>query len=158
MGLADDIENVERDIEGIEGVLSGRYANQSPAIDAMANIARRARRIGFDDYAGYVRSTAVYPDSGTPRMLPFAALGFAEEAGEVSGHVKRFLRGDDGLPGELTDERLEKLRIELGDALWYWFEVCRCAGLDPADVVMANVAKLTARQGRGTIVGEGDDR
>jgi NTP pyrophosphatase (non-canonical NTP hydrolase) len=73
-----------------------------------------------------------------------AALGLAGETGEVVDLIKkaRFT------PGRLgPDEFNFKLDEELGDVLYYWARLCAIHGVDPAEVIRGNIAKLERRWG-----------
>ncbi|MDB4905893.1 MAG: nucleotide pyrophosphohydrolase [Gemmatimonadetes bacterium] len=78
---------------------------------------------------------------GRERLLD-AAMGLSEEAGEVLGLVrKRALAGRD-----VSDDRL---REELGDALWCLAVTAHALGMSLSDVARANQAKLDARHPGG---------
>lgn len=78
-------------------------------------------------------------DHGDHRVgLSHAAMGLAEEAGEVAGVVKRHVGY-----GQPLDR--EKLCRELGDALWYLCRLADEAGIGADEVMSVNVAKLRAR-------------
>lgn len=70
------------------------------------------------------------------------ACGLAEEAGEVLALVRKHV-----LVGKPLDR--ERLREELGDALWCLAATADAAGLSLADVAAANLAKLSARHPDG---------
>lgn len=86
-----------------------------------------------------------WPVVNVPLLLT-AAIGMGSEAGEFSEIVKKALF--QGKP--LNDENLAKLKSELGDVIWYWINGCRALGLDPNEVIAANVAKLSARYPGGS--------
>jgi NTP pyrophosphatase (non-canonical NTP hydrolase) len=100
-------------------------------------------------YADWTITTAKYPGVGTGNMneLAYLDLGIAEEAGEVSGKIKRLLRGE--------DLDMEGIIKELGDVAWYWARLCCALGAEPRDVLNENVCKLSARLKAGTIHGSG---
>ena len=52
-------------------------------------------------------------------------LGISGEAGEVSDHIKKFIRDDDYC---MTPERTDKLLGELGDVLWYVSSIAGAIG------------------------------
>jgi len=125
----------------------------------------------------YQKEAHQFASYGNNPMYP--ALGLAEEAGEACGKIAKFIRKHDGvepLPlknvvdmmvekGELdatypdeVDEFKKNLSKELGDVLWMVAELCTVYGLDLEEVMEENIAKLTDRQNRGVIVGEGDNR
>jgi NTP pyrophosphatase (non-canonical NTP hydrolase) len=84
------------------------------------------------------------------RQLAIMSLGLPGEVGEVVEILKKRLR--DG-----TFDR-EHLKKELGDAAFYLFRLCRAFGLQPSEVLAANIDKLEGRRERGTMRGSGDDR
>jgi len=88
-------------------------------------------------------------DLGHP--INYYFLGLVEEAGEVAGLRKRYLR-DEGN----TDPA--KLTKELGDVLWYVAMIGKQYGISMDDVAVSNIQKLTDRKERGVITGVGDER
>ena len=99
----------------------------------------------------------------------YPALGLSEEAGEVCGKIAKFIRKHGGIDPmtaryelenkvTITDDELKfrkDLSAELGDVMWMLAELCTNYGLDMGEVMAENIAKLTDRQERGVIVGEG---
>lgn len=104
----------------------------------------------FDTYQQLAARTAVYPGQ---RSMEYAALGLANEAGEVAGVVKKFIRDEP----EYQQSR-EQMKKELGDTLWYLSECARTWGLQLSEIAEYNIAKLLDRQDRGVLKGSGDDR
>lgn len=104
-------------------------------------------------YQAKARSTAIYPDLGNNLIYP--VLGLLGEAGEVAEKVKKMVR-DDG--GELSDDRREAIRKELGDVLWYVSQVAAELDSNLDDIAGMNIRKLEDRFNRGKIKGSGDDR
>lgn len=110
------------------------------------------------DLNQYQNEAQVFAVYKTP-LYPFLAL--AEEAGEVCGKVAKHLRKH----GETLFENTQEARItryavakELGDVLW---QVQACAseiGCSLEEIAQMNLNKLSERDLRGVIVGEGDDR
>ena len=68
----------------------------------------------IDTYETTVLGWAKYPNRG--RNIFYPALGLCGEAGEVAEHAKKWHRDDGNC---MTPERLEKVKKELGDVLWY---------------------------------------
>lgn len=66
--------------------------------------------MNFTTYAEQAASTAIYPDRG--RNLPYAALGIADEAGEL-------LEAIGGLLAAGPDTDATAFLKEAGDVLWY---------------------------------------
>jgi NTP pyrophosphatase (non-canonical NTP hydrolase) len=67
-----------------------------------------------------------------------AAAGLAEEGGEVLSHVRKH-----AFQNKPVDK--ERLKIELGDALWCLSMTATCLGLSLSEIAEANQAKLRAR-------------
>jgi NTP pyrophosphatase (non-canonical NTP hydrolase) len=82
-----------------------------------------------------------------------ATFGLAEEAGEVSGKMKRVFRGDSNL-----DELSFEIKKELGDCLWYISQLALRLGYDLEQVAAENLAKLQDRKERNALRGTGDKR
>ena len=101
--------------------------------------------MNFNEYQEEAVKTAIYTD---PIIYP--ALGLGNEAGEVQGKVKKWIRDD-------TFNK-EDIAAEIGDVLWYIAALCRDLEIDMNDVALKNLAKLKSRQERGTIKGSGDTR
>jgi NTP pyrophosphatase (non-canonical NTP hydrolase) len=80
-------------------------------------------------------------------------MGLLEEAGEVAGVFKRFLRGDN-----THEETMQKLEKELGDVLWYLSRVAADNGWTLSSIAQVNLDKLESRFIRKTILGNGDNR
>lgn len=109
--------------------------------------------MNFNDYQQKSRATAKYPVIGHGVIYP--TLGLVNEAGEVSGKIKKIFRDKDGVIGEAEKEAL---KAELGDVLWYIAQVCSELNLSLDEVAQANIEKLLDRQARGKIQGDGDNR
>lgn len=115
----------------------------------------------IDAYQRWTRETSVYPGcgSGSPAAVAYATLGLAGEAGEVAEKVKKWLRGDSPGTMDVVDSATsEKIRLELGDVLFYVARVATECGLTLSDVLAANKEKLLARKAAGTLKGSGGAR
>lgn len=117
----------------------------------------------IDDYMKEARKTAVY---GTADY-PLAAL--SEEVGEVMGKIAKFGRKNRmnmeqtimaaSEPHTSKSEELrEMLRKEMGDVMWQWVMLCSELNFMPSEILTENIAKLTDRQERNVLNGEGDNR
>lgn len=104
----------------------------------------------FDVYQNVAETFAIYPES---EEIIYPTLGLVNEAGEVAGKVKKWLRGD----YEISDKR-DALIAELGDVLWYLAVLAAELDIRLSDVAAANLYKLNSRRSRGVIKGNGDDR
>lgn len=102
------------------------------------------------EYQQKTEETAVYPDEDA---IEYLALGLNDEAGEVAGAFKKYLRGDYD-----EDEFRDRLVGEAGDVLWYWTRLLDECDLDAKEVMEKNADKLFDRKDRGVIQGDGDNR
>lgn len=105
------------------------------------------------EYQVLARSTAIYPNRESLMGLVYTVLKLNGEAGEVAEKLGKFLR-DGGVPAELY----EKLRLELGDVLWYVANAAAECGFTLEEIAQANLDKLVSRASRGKLSGSGDDR
>jgi NTP pyrophosphatase (non-canonical NTP hydrolase) len=80
----------------------------------------------------------VNPSLGRDQRLLDATAGLAEEAGEALGIVRKHLF----MRHELD---VQRLTIELGDALWCLTAAAGAAGVTLEQVATANIAKLRKR-------------
>ena len=118
----------------------------------------------LNDYQRRSRSTAKYPNPAecpacfgwtkTPNEL-YPALGLGGEAGEVLEVVKKVWRDNQG---EFTPETRHKLKLELGDVLWYLAAIASEQNISLQEIAEANLEKLKSRLDRGVISGSGDER
>lgn len=94
-----------------------------------------------------------YPD--TPFKTVFYALGMAGETGEVCEKIKKLFRDHDG---KVTPEFITALKKEIGDVLWYMGSLCNMFGIKIEDCAKLNIEKLTLRECKNMIHGDGDAR
>lgn len=97
--------------------------------------------MNFKEYRGLASRTrrASLPHR---EHLANAGLGLAGESGEAADIVKKHL-----FQGHDLDR--DKMRIELGDVLWYLDYLAAECGLTLEEVALANIAKLKARYPEG---------
>ncbi|MEK7564181.1 MAG: nucleoside triphosphate pyrophosphohydrolase family protein [Patescibacteria group bacterium] len=108
----------------------------------------------LNEYQKQALTTAGHPDK---YKIIYPAMGLGNEAGEVLGKIKKWLRGDDG-DGPMSEERKEALKGELGDVLWYLAVLAHDLDIPLEDIGKNNVDKLKSRQARGKLLGDGDNR
>ena len=110
----------------------------------------------FDEYQVWSRETAIYPTGSNKEKYAYLALGLVGESGEVAEKIKKFLRDDDN---EMMDnERIEAVKKELGDVLWYVARLSDELNITLSDIAQLNHDKLVSRKERNTIRGDGDSR
>jgi NTP pyrophosphatase (non-canonical NTP hydrolase) len=97
-----------------------------------------------------VRSKSGDIDGDAERNLAIMSLGLAGETGEVIEKIKKILRD-----GTYDKDNIVK---ELGDVVYYWARLCRFFGMQPSEVIAANIQKLESRKARGVLRGSGDNR
>lgn len=101
----------------------------------------------FDDYQDRARVTA------KTASLEYMVLGLANEAGEVAGAMKKYIRQDYAFT-----ELQNRMVGELGDVLWYLSMVAERLGIPFSEIASHNLEKLAKRDAAGTIRGDGDNR
>lgn len=95
----------------------------------------------FKEFYDSVKETAQYDDVKYAVVYP--ALGLAGETGEAVDIVKKTIRhGND--PKDLG-KRTEDMKLELGDVIWYWCNLCIDLGFDPEEILQMNYDKLRER-------------
>lgn len=114
--------------------------------------------MNFNEYQKQAIKTDLLKGQGTD--LKSAAfieklLGLVGEAGELADKFKKIIR-DDG--GEMSEEKRELIKKELGDVLWYIASLSEYLGFALDDVAEANIEKLASRQKRNMLKGSGDNR
>lgn len=106
--------------------------------------------MNFNSYQAFTRTTAIYDKS---IALSYLTAGLAEEAGEVAGKYKKWLRD-----GWEQSEFEDKVVAELGDVLWYLARYADELGYSLQDIAEMNVHKLSKRKENNALQGSGDNR
>ena len=109
----------------------------------------------FDTYQEKSKVTRFNFEGSKVPALAYWALGLNGEAGELAEKIKKIYRDDEG---EITEERKEALKKELGDCLWYLAQIAEDLGLTLEEAAENNIEKALGRKERGTLHGDGDDR
>lgn len=109
----------------------------------------------LNEYQKKAAKTAFYPEK---YKIIYSSIGLINEAGEVMGKIKKWLRGDDGEGEEMSKERKLALKDELGDVLWYLAILSKDLGFKLDDIAKINIEKLQSRQKRNMLKGNGDKR
>lgn len=110
----------------------------------------------LNEYQEMTANTAVYRDTVAPGdHLTYATLGLVGESCEFAEKIKKILRDEGGF---VSPEKVEELKAELGDVLWYLARLATELGASLGAVAEGNIEKLYSRKDRGTLHGSGDDR
>jgi|ERR1041385_8083752 NTP pyrophosphatase (non-canonical NTP hydrolase) len=96
----------------------------------------------LNKYQELTQTTAIYPGQGSKAGLEYSILGFVGEAGELANAYKKILRDNHG---QINDDRLVGLCLELGDALWYMARIAKELGFSFNDIATMNIEKLARR-------------
>ena len=107
----------------------------------------------FEEYSKAIESLVLYPRKTEIEALQYVVLGLNGEAGEVAEQIKKAMRNDGG---NLTPERIESLKKEAGDVLWYLTRLAAELNTNLAEIAQINVDKLFARREKGTLKHESD--
>lgn len=75
--------------------------------------------------------------------LKYMSIGLAGEVGELLNEIKKLERDDDFI---LTSERKNKIKLELGDILWYYHGICSRLNLTLEEVLNSNMNKLNLKK------------
>ncbi|MDN5327571.1 MAG: hypothetical protein PWP03_209 [Candidatus Woesearchaeota archaeon] len=108
----------------------------------------------FDEYQKKALETDLRT-SINGNYLIYPLLGLSDEVGEVMGKFKKLYRDRDG---KLDDEYKNEIVKELGDVLWYLAVLCDRLNVKLSEVAIKNIEKLSSRNSRGKIKGNGDNR
>ena len=111
----------------------------------------------FNEYQEKIRITdlGTGPEHGISPPWLYYALGIAGETGELMEKIKKHFRDD---YGTLTPKKLEEIKKELGDILWYHARLADFFNIKLSEVAETNIEKLYDRLNRNKIHGEGDNR
>lgn len=101
----------------------------------------------FKQYQDKAHTFATYGNMN----YPYFAL--VEEVGEFCGKIAKNMRGD-----RSAEETQALMQKEVGDILWNLSEICTLNGWSLSEIADKNIKKLTDRQEKGTIKGDGDAR
>lgn len=77
----------------------------------------------------------------TAEQLANAVLGDFGEGGELADIIKKLLFHR----LEYTEEIDKKIKLELGDRMFYVVVLCKILDFDPSEIMLANMVKLNAR-------------
>ncbi len=111
----------------------------------------------FDTYQKKTRLTDVGTSEEHKISPPwlYYVLGIAGETGELVEKIKKHFRDDYGV---MTEQKLDEIRKEMGDILWYQARLLDTLDIKFSDVAKENIKKLLDRKKRNKLHGEGDTR
>ena len=107
-------------------------------------------KISIQEYLEWTRTTAIYK-----WKVYYPAMELCGEVGEVLNQIKKAHRDDDN---EITTERKDTLKKELGDVCWALCRLVDDLDLDIEEILLYNKNKLTMRKKNNTLQGSGDNR
>jgi NTP pyrophosphatase (non-canonical NTP hydrolase) len=102
----------------------------------------------FEDYRKLIDPLVLYPRSTQLEALQYVVLGRNGEAGEVAEQIKKAMRNDNG---ELSPERIESMKKEAGDVLWYLTRLADELGTNLSEIAQINIEKLFTRKDQGNL-------
>lgn len=102
----------------------------------------------FAEYKDAIEPLVLYPRKTNIEALQYVALGLNGEAGEVAEQIKKAMRNDGG---ELTPDRIESLKKEAGDVLWYLTRLAAELNTNLDEIAQMNVEKLYGRKEKGNL-------
>jgi NTP pyrophosphatase (non-canonical NTP hydrolase) len=109
--------------------------------------------ITIKEYQEFTPTTFVVPMSVVDARESYLFSGLAAEAGEVAGNYAKYCRGDFH-----TQELVSRTKKELGDVLYFTFQLANWLNLDVEEILETNRSKLQDRMNKGKIKGDGEDR
>lgn len=100
-------------------------------------------KLSWDAFQNWQEEGYSMPTPGQ-RELWYIGLGIGGEAGETVEIIKKMHR-----PGGRTEENNQKLKLEVGDTLWYLSQLMLEMGWTLEEVLGANHEKIMARRKAG---------
>lgn len=108
----------------------------------------------INEYQKITNKTRLYKPKLDHSVI-YPLLGLTEETGELIGKIKKIFRDKDG---QIDEEDLQALKLELGDIMWNMVVCAEALGLQMSDILEGNLKKLEDRRNRNAIKGSGDYR
>jgi len=95
--------------------------------------------MNFNEFQNFVNKTYYFTGETKREELLYLGLATNSEAGELADEIKKMIRDD---KGNLTEERKEKIKKEMGDTLFYMAILSSKLGFDFSDAANAEIDKL----------------
>lgn len=105
----------------------------------------------LNEYQKRIEDTWISNPCDTERIV----LGICGETGEIAEKFKKYYRGDYENDYE---NFLKSISKEIGDVQYYLAKLCNEYNLNMQDILEENIKKLSDRQKRGKLKGNGDER
>ena len=85
--------------------------------------------------------TRIKPTEHWPKNLGpiYPALGLTGEAGEVANDIKKIYRDNNGT---FTSDKIDKIKEEMGDVLWYLASLANSLHFDLEDIAKISLNKV----------------
>jgi NTP pyrophosphatase (non-canonical NTP hydrolase) len=109
--------------------------------------------ITIKEYQAFTPTTFVVPDDIVASQDAYLFSGLVAEAGEVAGNWAKYCRADFDI-----DELILRTKKELGDVLYFTFQLANRLDLDVEEILEVNRSKLQGRMDKGKIKGDGEER
>ena len=93
-------------------------------------------KLPLDIYQHEISDTEHWPKDLGPI---YPALGLTGEAGEVANEIKKVYRDNNEI---FTEERIEKIKEEMGDVLWYMASLANILDFDLNDIAKISLDKV----------------
>ncbi len=106
----------------------------------------------MNEYQQAALQTAVYPQE---MKIVYPLIGITGETGEVAEKIKKVIRDNNAV---FSDDDRREIAKEIGDILWYISSLSSDIGYSLDEIAAMNIDKITSRNERGKIHGEGDNR
>lgn len=99
-------------------------------------------KLSFDDFQEFVNATYYFVGDSKREELLYLALATNTEAGEMGDEIKKAMRDDNG---QITPERLNNIKKELGDTLFYAANLCTVLDISFSEAAAAEMEKLQCK-------------
>ena len=109
--------------------------------------------ITIKEYQEFTPKTFIVPHKLISTQDVYLFTGLVAEAGELAGNFAKHCRGDFDIY-----ELITRTKKELGDVLYFSFQLANHLNLDIEEILEQNKVKLEDRLARGKIKGDGEVR
>lgn len=71
--------------------------------------------------------------------IKYLTIGLMGEMGELCNEIKKLERDDNNI---MTKDRMDKIKLEMGDVLWYYVGITQKLGININELMQLNIKKL----------------